>query len=100
MLATEATTATKGTLTSEKCIEDVAETSSIAEATATRSSLAEAVVLLPPFAIAERLVGLGYFLEASLGYIIARIAIRVELPCQLSVRLFYLVRLSGAIDTK
>ena len=100
MLAAEAAAAPKGTLASEKCIEDITETSSIAEATATGSSLTEAVVLLSPFAIAKRLVGLGYFLEASLGNIVARIAIRVELPCQLTVRLFYLVRLSGAIDTK
>ena len=66
--------------------EDVADVGeAAAEAAAARSLVAEAIVEAPLLRVGEHLIGLGGLLETRLGFLVARVAVRMQIERELAV---------------
>src|SRR5690606_4819447 len=86
----------------ENVAERVRPAEAVAEARAARldAGMAEAVVSRPLPLVGEDFVGFFRFLELRLGVGIVRVAIRVVLHREATVRLLQLVRIGAALDAE
>jgi hypothetical protein len=93
----------------EHLVEDVGEAAGRPEAeiagtgapvAALEGGVAEAVVGGPPLVVLEDVVGLAQLLEAMLGRLVARVAVRVVLHGELAIGLLDVLRAGAAIDAQ